>query len=448
MRIPASSWTLAQVILVLCLSVVVDITRGQATKSTLVLLDNLAVKETHSTFFRTLQSRGYQLTFKMSDDPALSLKKYGVWLYQNVVIFAPGTDELGGDLNPEAVAEFVDNGGNVLIAGSPSAGDAIRDLAAEFGVELDDPGSYVIDHINYDVGRDSGRHTTITICPSNLIDAPAIVGANNNAGILYEGSSLLVDPENPLVLEILSASSSAYSYDPKKPITDYPHTVGRNTVLIAGLQARNNARVVFSGSLDFFSDAFINSATLKQSGRASPKSGNEDLIQSLTQWVFKEKGVLRLSNVSHHKAGESKAPAAYTITENVVYSVVIEELKNGVWTGYTADDVQLEFVRIDPFVRTTLQRVANKPGLYQAKFKIPDVYGVFQFKIDYQRKGYTHLSSATQVSVRPLQHTQYERFIPSAFPYYASSFSMMFGVLIFSCVFLHFRDSREKDKSE
>ena len=67
----------------------------------------------------------------MSDDPALSLKKYGVWLYQNVVLFAPGTDELGGDLNPETIAEFVDNGGNVLIAGSPSAGDAVRDLAAE-----------------------------------------------------------------------------------------------------------------------------------------------------------------------------------------------------------------------------------------------------------------------------------------------------------------------------
>lgn len=43
----------------------------------------------------------------------------------------------------------------------------------------------------------------------------------------------------------------------------YPHAVGRNTLLIAGLQARNNARVIFSGSLDFFSDAFFNSAVQK-----------------------------------------------------------------------------------------------------------------------------------------------------------------------------------------
>lgn len=50
-----------------------------------------------------------------------------------------------------------------------------------------------------------------------------------------------------------------------------------------------------------------------------------------------------------------------------------------------------------------------------------------------------------QVSVRPLQHTQYERFIPSAYPYYASAFSMMLGLFIFSIVFLHMK---EKEKSD
>ena len=49
------------------------------------------------------------------------------------------------------------------------------------------------------------------------------------------------------------------------------------------------------------------------------------------------------------------------------------------------------------------------------------------------------------MSVRPLQHTQYERFIPSAYPYYASAFSMMLGLFIFSVVFLHMK---EKEKSD
>lgn len=121
-------------------------------------------------------------------------------------------------------------------------------------------------------------------------------------------------------------------------------------------------------------------------------------MRGLSQWVFKEKGVLRLGNVTHHKAGERASPSSYTISEDAVYSVVIEELQGSVWTGYTAQDVQLEFVRIDPFVRTTL--VVDRgvsSGLYQARFKIPDVYGVYQFKIDYHRKGYTFLQTSTQV---------------------------------------------------
>ncbi|EDL80873.1 rCG30980, isoform CRA_d [Rattus norvegicus] len=190
-----------------------------------------------------------------------------------------------------------------------------------------------------------------------------------------------------------SSSMTTLSSFPRR--WKYPHAVGRNTLLIAGLQARNNARVIFSGSLDFFSDAFFNSAVQK----AAPGAQRE-------------------------------------------YSIVIEQLSNGKWVPFDGDDIQLEFVRIDPFVRTFLKR---KGGKYSVQFKLPDVYGVFQFKVDYNRLGYTHLYSSTQVSVRPLQHTQYERFIPSAYPYYASAFSMMAGLFLFSVVFLHMK---EKEKSD
>lgn len=178
------------------------------------------------------------------------------------------------------------------------------------------------------------------------------------------------------------------------------------------------------------------------------------------------------------------------------YSIVIEQLSEGRWVPFDGDDIQLEFVRIDPFVRTFLKRKGKRGscerhrtqprgarpllltclgpspgGKYSVQFKLPDVYGVFQFKVDYNRLGYTHLYSSTQVSrpaacprpagaparpgpatavlsqvsVRPLQHTQYERFIPSAYPYYASAFSMMVGLFIFSVVFLHMK---EKEKSD
>ena len=46
----------------------------------------------------------------------------------------------------------------------------------------------------------------------------------------------------------------------------YPHAVGKNTLLVAALQARNNARVIFFGSIDFFSDEFFGSATQNANG--------------------------------------------------------------------------------------------------------------------------------------------------------------------------------------
>lgn len=50
----------------------------------------------------------------------------------------------------------------------------------------------------------------------------------------------------------------------------------------------------------------------------SAKSGNFALVTALSQWVLKEKGVLRVKAVNHHKKGESKPPRDYTITEQVV----------------------------------------------------------------------------------------------------------------------------------
>ena len=113
-------------------------------------------------------------------------------------------------------------------------------------------------------------------------------------------------------------------------------------------------------------------------------------------------------------------------------------MRDGKWQPFQGTDVQLEFIRLDPFVRTTLQ---NKNSVLEARFQLPDVYGIFKFNVDYKRVGYTYLFSTTQVSVRPLEHTEYDRFIPAAFPYYASSFAMMVGVLLFSFIQLYHQDA-------
>lgn len=89
-----------------------------------------------------------------------------------------------------------------------------------FFFKVDEEGSFVIDHHNYDVS-DDGQHTKIVASVDNLIDASVIVGPKDKLSpFLYQGTGILADPENPLVLPLLVADSTAYSYIPEQSIKE------------------------------------------------------------------------------------------------------------------------------------------------------------------------------------------------------------------------------------
>ena len=67
----------------------------------------------------------------------------------------------------KALTDFVDRGGNVLVAGSPEVGDAVRDFASDCGVEFDESNTYVIDHSNYDE-KDNGDVNCLPILTYSL----------------------------------------------------------------------------------------------------------------------------------------------------------------------------------------------------------------------------------------------------------------------------------------
>ena len=346
------------------LSLISASTGSKSGKKTLVLLENLSIKETHSVFFSDLISRDYQLVFKLADDSYLNI-------YDHLIIFAPLVEEFGGSVDMMALTDFVDHGGNILVAASSKVGDILRDSLWRLGLNLMNEKQRVIDHLNYDI-NDWGDHALLVVDPSNLISAPLIVCKNTNTPILYQGLGLVADPDNPLVLEIMTGYTTSYLYSPTRSIKHYPHAVGKRTLLVAGLQARNNACVVFSGSTDLFSNEFFASPVQKSQvdSKEYQQNGNRALSKALTQWVLKEIGILKIGEV---KQPSSEPPAAYTVMDDVYYYIEIQELVEGKWVAFTTSDVQLEFFRIDPFVCTFLNKTSDGKAYY-ATFKLPDVY--------------------------------------------------------------------------
>lgn len=108
--------------------------------------------------------------------------------------------------------------------------------------------------------------------------------------------------------------------------------------------------------------------------------------------------------------------------------------------------MQLEFVMLDAYVRKTLTppSTASSKGLYSTTFTVPDVYGIYHFRVMYRRPALSLIYLREQVSVRPFLHNEYERFILSAYPYYSSAFSMMAGVFVFALLFLYAKPTQSK----
>ncbi|TQD82950.1 hypothetical protein C1H46_031511 [Malus baccata] len=84
------------------------------------------------------------------------------------------------------------------------------------------------------------------------------------------------------------------------------------------MQARNNARVLISGSTDMFSNKLFRSAVQKVgNSNKFEKSGNEQFVTELSKWIFHERGHLKAVNVRHNKVGENNELAIYRINDDL-----------------------------------------------------------------------------------------------------------------------------------
>lgn len=273
--------------------------------------------------------------------------------------------------------------------------------------------------------------------------------------VLYHGIGLTISNENILAVNVLRGNPTSYSAINSKPLSDSLEGVGGdNTQLITAIQGRNNARITISGSIDLFSNTFF----------GINNTNNQLFTQELSKWSYGESGVLRFRDITHFRSDgvppdvilhEKERPdlphslypdpeitrnsLVYRIKDEIVYKMIVEEYYNNEWHPFSSNDMQMEFVMLDPYVRKTM--VSDpKTGIFTALFTAPDSYGIFKFRVLYRRLGYSVLHAETQVSIRPFKHNEYERFIFSAYPYYSSAISATIAFFVFSIVFLFSAD--------
>lgn len=422
---------------------------------TLVVLNDMSVVQTHSNFFGGLFRLGHEVTYK--DPSSVVLFKYGESIYDNIVVFASDIDDIGDEL-----LDFMNKGGNLLVATDENASNSLRDFAENCGVEFDTTGSYAVDHFSFSEREDIDRiHSALVTdnvhSSGNLLSTFTDVPSASRK-VIYQGIGHAVDESNIFAVKVLKGNPTTYSADPSKSLGDYPETAGADTLLVTSIQGRNNARATFSGSINMFSNEFFHSTT---------ENGNEQFCDDIVSWTFGQMGVLRFTDVTHHKSDgtppdvilhEKHRPndlpsslypdpeitrnsLVYRIKDELVFSMVVEEYQRGEWVPFGADDMQLEFVMLDPHVRTTM---VNDPstGKFVATFVAPDNYGIFKFRVLYRRPGYSIIHAEVPVSVRPFKHNEYDRYLFTAFPYYTSSFSAMIAFFVFSFFFLFSKDKK------
>ena len=92
-----------------------------------------------------MTNRGHTLSYYQAESAELSLKKFGEYLYDNIIFFAPSTEDFS-TISFDDITDFTSNGGNILMAVNGELSESVRGFAESCGVEFDSRSTSVIDH--------------------------------------------------------------------------------------------------------------------------------------------------------------------------------------------------------------------------------------------------------------------------------------------------------------
>lgn len=295
--------------------------------------------------------------------------------------------ELIGGLSPASIVNKIESGTNLVVGiDSKSLGPNYSLLANQLGLIQPTTTDSLVNHF-----------TNQSIINPHLT---TILDISNQSTINLTNSVPHKLNRSPLTIPVAYSSPQAYS-----SLESEPHLN-----LVSAIQLKNNQRIIWSGSLDWFKDY------------------NSILNQPLTEWVTQQRGILEIESVTHSRVGENESLPLYKVNDKLRYSV---KFKPG---SFIPEDGQLEFTMLDPHLRIPLVRDPDEPNSIYATFNAPDKHGVFTLNFDYRRLPYSFISHQTTISIAPPRHDQFDRFIPGASPFYLGAASVALATISFIAI--------------
>ncbi|KAF3919618.1 hypothetical protein ABW20_dc0104131 [Dactylellina cionopaga] len=420
---------------------------------TLLVLEE-DTKELFQTLISDLEARGYETDIRSPKSETLNLFQHEERVYDNIILFPSKLKGLGPNLQSSNFLNHASNGGNLLILlSSDPEGNvpaSVNELAGQLEIFIPPKGFGVVSHFDPADAIEPEHSTLVLDLPTFPSDTKNyFAGDDASAKLLYKGAGLAIG-NSPLVQPILTAPRFAYSYDTKESASyaddENIFSAGKQLVLVAGVQTRNNARITFVSGADMFADA-----SFTKVAKNNKMSANRAFAKDVTAWTFKETGVLRVDLVEHW--GQEFGPAVingnvYRIKHDVTFSIALSEYSYDHFTPFTTpetDALQLEFTMLDPYYRipllpsTSPLTAPNKnTTLYTTTFKTPDQHGVFTFSVNYKRPFLSNVHEKRAVTVRHMAHDEWTRSwgISGSWPWIAGVWVVVLGWVGFVGIWL------------
>ncbi|KUI54217.1 Dolichyl-diphosphooligosaccharide--protein glycosyltransferase subunit wbp1 [Cytospora mali] len=447
---------------------------AQAASSTgsrlLSIWEDVEDQKLYSKFIGDLEKRGYKISHATPKQEDLKLDHLGQRTYDHVLIFPTKAKGLGPNLTAKLLLDFLDAGGNIMLALSATqpVPTALNALLLELDIQIPaERTGLVVDHFNYDADSAADLHDVVLV-PTPDSYRPGTknyFGSGGKADLLAVPRAVGHTLGNgALLAPILKAPRTAYLYNPKEQaeVVDDVFAAGAQLSLVSAFQALNSARFTVVSSAEMFQDKWFDAKVKRPSDKEAVKAWNEQFARRLTGWTFQEIGHLRVNYVEHHLAEEGPLanisnPELYRINNNVTYEISISEWVWDKWFAFKVpegDELQLEFSMLSPLHRLQLKNVKSASteteGVYRVTFTVPDQHGVFNFLTNYKRPFLSNIEEKRAVTVRHMAHDEYpfSYEISAAWPYLSSIGVTSLGWLVFVAIWMFNKPVRQAGEAK